>query len=71
MNAIEPVILVGVVILISIFKRMVSCCFLNRCMRLKTCAYGIFITQHAFFSALRVQCVFSDSPSRTVTSSKP
>ena len=34
--------------------------------------YGpsIFITQHAFFSALRVQCLWftlSDSPIRTVT----
>ena len=33
-----------------------------------------FITQHAFFSALRVQCVWftlSDSPIRTVTLSEP
>ena len=33
-----------------------------------------FITQHAFFSALRVQCVWftlSDSPIRTVTYSEP
>ena len=48
----------------------------NTCIILVHGKYGptSFITQHAFFSALRVQCVWftmSDSPIRTVTHSEP